>query len=111
MGEALVASSRHRGPEAWAELVERDGTGAHREEIIAPEARAREALLMGLRLAAGISLHDFAARTGVALADAVEPHILAACIEEDYLRLTETALIATAEGRKRLDALLPALVR
>ena len=47
----------------------------------------------------------------MALPDAVEPDILAACIEEGYLSLTDTALIATAEGRKRLDALLPALVR
>jgi putative oxygen-independent coproporphyrinogen III oxidase len=111
LSEGLVATSRHRGPEAWAERVERDGTGAHQEQIIAPEERAREALLMGLRLASGMFLDDFAARTGVALPDAVEPDILAACIEEGYLRLTDTALIATAEGRKRLDALLPALVR
>jgi oxygen-independent coproporphyrinogen-3 oxidase len=110
-GGRLVATSRHRGPEAWAEMVEQDGTGAHPEQIIAPEERAREALLMGLRLAAGISLDDFLVRTGVALPDAIEPNILAACIEEGYLRLTDRALIATAEGRKRLDALLPALVR
>ena len=111
LSEGLVATSRHRGPEAWADLVERDGSGAHQEQVVTPEDRAREALLMGLRLASGIVLDDFAARTGVALADAVEPGILAACIEEDYLRLTQTALIATLEGRKRLDALLPALVR
>jgi putative oxygen-independent coproporphyrinogen III oxidase len=111
LSEGLVATSRHRGPEAWADLVERHGTGAHQEQIVTLEERAREALLMGLRLASGIVLDDFAARTGVALADAVEPGILAACIEEDYLRLTDTALIATEEGRKRLDALLPALVR
>jgi hypothetical protein len=47
----------------------------------------------------------------VALPDAVDPNILAACVEEGYLTLTDTALIATVEGRKRLDALLPALVR
>jgi putative oxygen-independent coproporphyrinogen III oxidase len=111
LGEGLVATSRHRGPEVWAERVERDGTGGHQEQIIAPEERAREALLMGLRLASGIFLDDFAARTGVALPEAVEPDILAACIEEGYLCLTDTVLIATAEGRKRLDALLPALVR
>jgi oxygen-independent coproporphyrinogen-3 oxidase len=111
LGERLVATSRHRGPEAWAEMVEQDGTGAHPEQIIAPLERTREALLMGLRLASGIALDDFAARTGVALADAIEPDILAACLEEGYVRLTDSALIATAEGRKRLDALLPALVR
>ncbi len=111
LGDRLVATSRHRAPEAWADMVEQGGSGAHEEQIIAPEDRAREALLMGLRLAAGIGLDDFLVRTGVALPDAIEPNILAACIEEGYLRLTEEALIATTEGRKRLDALLPALVR
>jgi oxygen-independent coproporphyrinogen-3 oxidase len=111
LGQTLIATSRHRGPEAWADLVERDGTGATQEEKIAPEDRAREALLMGLRLATGVSLAEFLIRTGMALSDAVEPNILAACVEEGYLTLSDTALIATAEGRKRLDALLPALVR
>jgi putative oxygen-independent coproporphyrinogen III oxidase len=111
LGQKLIATSRHRGPEAWAELVERDGSGATQEEAIAPRDRAREALLMGLRLATGVSLGDFAARTGVAPSDAVDPNILAACIEEGYLTSTETSLVATAEGRKRLDALLPALLR
>jgi putative oxygen-independent coproporphyrinogen III oxidase len=111
LGENLVATSRHRGPEAWAELVERDGSGATQEEAIAPTDRAREALLMGLRLASGILVDDFATRTGVALQDAVDEKILAACLEEGYLTRTATSLIATAEGRKRLDALLPALLR
>ena len=111
LGAELIATARHRGPEAWADLVERDGTGATQEEKIAPQDRAREALLMGLRLATGISVDDFQRRTGVALAEAVDPNILAACLEEGYLTSTATALIATVEGRKRLDALLPALVR
>ncbi|HEY1857502.1 radical SAM family heme chaperone HemW [Acidocella sp.] len=111
LGGNLIATSRHRAPEAWADLVERDGTGATVEETIAPADRAREALLMGLRLATGVSQADFLVRTGMALPDAVDPKILTACIEEGYLTCTDTALIATAEGRKRLDALLPALVR
>ena len=46
---------------------------------------------MGLRLATGISLDDFLVRTGVALPDAVDPNILAACVEEGYLPLTDTS--------------------
>jgi oxygen-independent coproporphyrinogen-3 oxidase len=99
----LFATSRHRAPEAWAGLVERDGTG--------PVERAREALLMGLRLAEGISLSRFAERTGVALMAAVDEAALDDLVEVGYLVLTETHLRATAEGRKRLDALLPVLVR
>jgi putative oxygen-independent coproporphyrinogen III oxidase len=107
----LHATSRHRAPEAWADLVEQTGTGATRAEIVSAQNRAREALLMGLRLTTGISLAEFASRTGAELQTAVNPSILQAAIEEDYLTLTPTHLIATAEGRKRLDALLPALAR
>jgi len=72
--------------------------------------RAREALLMGLRLAEGVLLPRFLARTGVSLWDAVDAGVLADCVEAGYLRVTETALVATVEGRKRLDAVLPALI-
>ena len=42
----------------------------------------------------------------------VFPAILAACLDEDYLAWTpEGRLRATDEGRMRLDALLPALLR
>jgi len=110
LGAALVATSRHRAPEAWAERVEREGTGATCEELVGTGDRAREALLMGLRLAEGISRARFLARTGVEVADAVDGEMLRACVDEGYLEVTETRLKATVEGRKRLDALLPALV-
>jgi oxygen-independent coproporphyrinogen-3 oxidase len=110
LGAGLMATSRHRAPEVWAERVERDGTGAAREELVGTGDRAREALLMGLRLAEGISRARFLARTGVEVADAVDGEMLRACVDEGYLEVTETRLKATAEGRKRLDALLPVLV-
>jgi len=44
------------------------------------------------------------------LLDCIDPEILAAALDEAYLVQTPTNLIATPEGRKRLDALLPALV-
>jgi oxygen-independent coproporphyrinogen-3 oxidase len=66
---------------------------------------------MGLRLAEGIDRQYFQTRTGQTLAQSVDPGILAAAEEEGYVRLTDTHLIATAEGRLRLDALLAALVR
>lgn len=107
----LLATSRHRAPEAWAALVERDGHAITQETVIPPLDRAREALLMGLRLAEGIDAARFLARTGTALDDAIDPKALAALAEEGYLRRTATSLFATAEGRMRLDALLPLLVR
>ncbi|UFN51288.1 radical SAM family heme chaperone HemW [Roseomonas sp. OT10] len=108
----LLAARRHRGPEAWLERVERDGHGRVEEEALAPADRAREALLMGLRLREGIDPGRVAARSGLPFAETVEPAVLEACLEEGYLAWTpDGRLLATSEGRLRLDALLPALLR
>jgi oxygen-independent coproporphyrinogen-3 oxidase len=107
----LLATRRHRAPEPWAERVERDGHGSTEETRLAPTERAREALLVGLRLAEGIDAARFAARTGIALDAALEPEVLASGLEAGYLLRDKDRLRATAEGRKRLDALLAALVR
>jgi putative oxygen-independent coproporphyrinogen III oxidase len=106
----LHATRRHRAPEPWAELVERTGDGLTASEPVASEERAREALLMGLRLAEGIDLARFAARTGRTVAQSVDGAVLAQCIEAEYLVLTQDRLVATREGRIRLDSLLASLI-
>ncbi len=107
----LVATRRHRAPEPWADRVERDGHGSTAEEVVLPRDRAREMLLMGLRLHEGIDAARFARRTGIPLSEALDPAILAMAEEEGYVVQTPAGLVATAAGRLRLDALLPALVR
>ena len=109
--DKLIATRRHRAPEPWADRVERDGHGSTAEEIISPQDRAREMLLMGLRLHEGIDAARFAQRTGMALHEALDERVLAMAEEEGYVERTSERLIATAEGRLRLDALLPALLR
>jgi putative oxygen-independent coproporphyrinogen III oxidase len=111
VGNALLATRRHRAPEAWAERVERDGHGSTGEAALSATERAREMLLMGLRLSEGVDADRFAARTGVALHDALDGDLLGRALEEGYLQQAGATLRATAEGRKRLDALLAALVR
>ena len=106
----LLATRRHRAPEPWAERVEAHGHGTTHEDPVPPTDRAREMLLMGLRLTEGIDADRFADRTGIALDDALDAEILLRAIEEGYVTRTERRLAATAEGRMRLDALLPALV-
>ncbi|HYP64306.1 MAG TPA: radical SAM family heme chaperone HemW, partial [Acidocella sp.] len=61
----LTATCRHRAPEAWMELVEKQGHGTSETQRIEPPDQAREALLMGLRLAEGVELARFTARTGL----------------------------------------------
>jgi oxygen-independent coproporphyrinogen-3 oxidase len=112
LGSALLAGRRHRAPEEWLARVERDGHAVTAEEALAPPDRMREALLMGLRLAEGVDTARLEARCGMAFADAVDPAMLAACEEEGYLEhLPGGRLRATAEGRLRLDAMLPVLLR
>ena len=107
---ALLATRRHRAPEPWAALVEAQGHGTAAEATLTPEERAREMLLMGLRLAEGIDPSRFARRTGVALADAVDAEILERAVEAGYLDSDPGRLRATPAGRLRLDALLARLV-
>ncbi len=107
---SLSATRRHRAPEPWAERVERDGHGTTHDDAVSQQDRAREMLLMGLRLTEGINAPRFAARTGLALPDAIDPGILAQALDAGYLTMTETTLAPTPEGRKRLDSLLAALV-
>ncbi len=111
LGGRLLATTRHRAPEPWMERVAAHGHGTTLEEDIPAQDRAREALIMGLRLREGIAAPHFAARTGIALLDAIEPEILDECLAEGYLTFAEDRLAATAQGIKRLDALLPALCR
>ena len=106
----LLATRRHRAPEPWAERVEAHGHGTTHEDPVPQTDRAREMLLMGLRLTEGIDAARFAARTGMALDDALDAEILHRAIEAGYVTRTDRHFAATAEGRMRLDALLPALV-
>ena len=110
VGGQLLATRRHRAPEPWAERVERQGHGTAGEEIVAPTDRAREMLLMGLRLTEGVDRARFAARTGITLESALDQEILRAALDEGYLAQDDAGLRASREGRLRLDALLRVLV-
>ncbi len=110
LGVELVATRRHRAPEPWADRVERHGHGSTAEERIAPQDRAREMLLMGLRLTEGIDAARFAARTGMALEAALDAGVLERALEAGYLTYDDRRLTATTEGRLRLDSLLTQLV-
>ena len=60
----------------------------------------------------GIDPARLTMRSGLTLAESVDPAMLAACLDEGYLEWGETGrLVATEEGRMRLDAMLPVLLR
>jgi putative oxygen-independent coproporphyrinogen III oxidase len=106
----LFATRRHRAPEPWADRVERTGHGTMEEQELSPEEIAREMLLMGLRLLEGVSEADFLSRTGRPLVDAIDQEAFRRASQEGYVTWYDGRLTATADGRRRLDALLPYLV-
>jgi putative oxygen-independent coproporphyrinogen III oxidase len=110
-GAQVVATRRHRAPEPWAERVERDGHGTVEQVLLRATERAREMLLMGMRLTEGIEPARFATRTGVALETALYPAVLCQALDAEYLVWRDGCLVATPAGRLRLDALLAAILR
>jgi putative oxygen-independent coproporphyrinogen III oxidase len=106
----VFATRRHRAPEIWAEMVERDDHGMTEQIALDQQSRAREMLLMGLRLMEGVSEDLFLARTGQSLASAIDAESYQNAAAEGYVSWHDRRLIATHEGRRRLDALLPYLV-
>lgn len=104
------AVRRHRAPSLWLEQVNRAGHGTKAESPLTGEARAREALLMGLRLQAGLTAESFSSKTGRNLTDCLDATILEATRDEGYLTYENGQIAATDSGRIRLEALLAALV-
>jgi len=93
-----MATTRHRKPENWMAAVARNGHGIQTEELLSPEQRATEALLMGLRLAEGI---DLAHVTDVIDLTAIDRLSRQGLLDRDGDRVA-----LTLSGRPLLDAIL-----
>jgi oxygen-independent coproporphyrinogen-3 oxidase len=108
----LLAARRHRAPEEWRARVARDGHAIVEETALTPRERAREALLMGLRLAEGVDPARIAARAGMAFEETVDLPMVESLAEEGLLAWRgDGRLAATPAGLLRLDAILPLVVR
>ncbi|PKP77272.1 MAG: coproporphyrinogen III oxidase [Alphaproteobacteria bacterium HGW-Alphaproteobacteria-3] len=105
-GAARVATRTRRLPGDWIEAVERDGHGLEAVEEIAPAAQGDEMMLMGLRLAEGVSLARYARISGTPL----DPARIGALARDGLLMREGDILRATPEGRMLLDAVLARLL-
>lgn len=108
---AILAARRHRAPEEWLARVQRDGHAITEEAALSPRDRAREALLMGLRLAEGVEPARIAARSTLPFEDTLDLRMAELLAAEGLLAWREGRLAATPAGLLRLDAILPLLVR
>ncbi|MEC3950303.1 radical SAM family heme chaperone HemW [Sphingobium sp. HWE2-09] len=105
-----MATMRHKKPENWLGAVARNGHGAQSEDPLLPEDRAREALLMGLRLGEGVDLSRIAALSGIDTGQLVDDRAIAQLANLGLIHLTGTRLQVAPAGMLLLDAILPEVV-
>ena len=99
------ATTTLRAPEAWLDAVSRDGQGLEKVESLDPAMRGEEYLLMGLRLAEGISLQRHQALAGRALqGDRIQE-----LVEAGFLIHTGDRIVASDSGRLVLNRVIQAL--
>lgn len=104
-----VATVRHKKPENWMAATFRQGHGIAEETTLPRPTRAREALLMGLRLAEGIDPVVFERRTGVPLSDTVSADARARMIRHGLIADRGDRLAATPAGMLVLNAVIAEL--
>jgi oxygen-independent coproporphyrinogen-3 oxidase len=104
-----LATQQRRSPEAWLAAIEETGSAFDEMTPIARDASVEEMLMMGLRLAEGVSRARLEALAESSVEELFEP-ALARLIEGGFLTLDADRLVATAAGRQRLNAVLAALL-
>ncbi len=110
IGGEKVATRQHRAPEAWLDLVARQGHGTRARQHIVPGDRLAELTMMGLRLTEGIARAAFERELGAPPERLYDPARIGALSEAGYLVLDAAGLRATAAGRLRLNAVLQHLL-
>ena len=105
-----LATLRHKKPENWLGAVARNGHGACEETALTPQERAREALLMGLRLGEGVNLARIAARTGTGLDDLIAMPAATHLAALGLVAREGTRLTVTDAGMLLLDRILAEIV-
>jgi putative oxygen-independent coproporphyrinogen III oxidase len=106
-----LATVRHRKPENWLSAVTRNGHGAQSEEQLLPADRAKEGLLMGLRLREGIDLGRIAMLGAAPIAALVDEPAIARLVDQGFMARDGDHLRVREAGMLLLDAILPEVVR
>ncbi len=104
------ATERHKKPENFLSAVARNGNGLKVEQMLSPETRAMEALMMGLRLAEGVNLADLEIKTGLAVATMVDGAEVEKLAGLGFVERCAGRLTILPKGMPLLDALLPKII-
>lgn len=109
VGKGRLALAAERHPGRWLARVREHGHGLVEREWLSPGVQAQEYLMMGLRLAEGISRNRYRALAGRDL----DPEALSELSQAGLVQITDGGrrLRATTAGRPVLDALIRTLAR
>lgn len=110
LGGEKFATRQHRAPEAWLDLVERDGHATRQRDLVPRADRLSEMLMMGLRLKEGVPLARIEEESAMPFGQAIDAARLKRLVDGGFLALSDEGLAATQSGRQRLDAVLSALI-
>lgn len=105
-----IATQRHKKPENWLNAITRNGHGMEIEAPLTPETQAREALMMGLRLAEGLDTAALARRLGRPESALLDSKAVAQLAGHGLLHQEGDRLTVTPQGMLLLDAILPQIV-
>lgn len=105
-----AASVRHRKPENFLRAVGEQGHGIAEERALSRREQATEALLMGLRLAEGISPPELAGRFGLAVDAMIDRTACDRLAAMGFVERTRSRLMVTDKGAPLLEALLGEIV-
>ncbi len=106
-----TATQRHKKPENFLSAVNRNAHGLANEEPLDRSTRATEALLMGLRLAEGISLPRLSRKTGIAANALLDSVAVDRIVGLGLMRRDGDQVTITPRGMPLLDAILPEIVK
>jgi putative oxygen-independent coproporphyrinogen III oxidase len=105
-----LATRAHKAPEIWLDRVAARGHGAHPDVPVTMAERRDELLMMGLRLAEGVSRARLRDELGADVDTLLDARKLTRLVNAGFLAMDDTSLHATAAGRQRLNAVLSSLL-
>jgi oxygen-independent coproporphyrinogen-3 oxidase len=110
LDQEKFATRQHRAPEAWLDLVERDGHATRQRDLVSRAERLSELLMMGLRLKEGVPIARIEEEGARPFGETLDQKRVRRLIDGGFLALTEDRLTATQQGRQCLDSVLAVLI-
>jgi oxygen-independent coproporphyrinogen-3 oxidase len=101
----------HRSTTTWMKRVLAGQSPVAESEILPPEDRAREALVLGLRRIEGVAMDAFARRFGYSVESLFGPELLQQLIDQGLFACEQGRLRLTREGLYVSDSLWSLVLR